>query len=314
MGRRAKVNAKKRNRRIVQICIVVAIVAVVVVLAFVVEATSNVAGDQYSTYIGQSVSVFPTVMQDIAGVNDSTLNAVGLPSSVSPPSSISGTTLTENGKPEILYIGGEFCPFCAVERWSMLVALSRFGNFTGLQLMQSSSTDVNPNTPTFSFQNSTYTSSYIAFNPVEEFNRQTETITTLTSETSSLYSQYGTCSASGESGIPFIDIANQYVVNCGAQFEAGTGSSADIAGDNWTQVASQLNTSTSPVAQVIDGAANSLITAICKVDGSQPSSVCSQNYADVTLSYENSASSSPSSNQQLLSLIPQSRDEPRWTD
>jgi hypothetical protein len=46
-----------------------------------------------------------------------------------------------------------------------------------------------------------------------------------------------------------------------------------------------LNTPSSNVAQLVDGAANYLITAICKVTGQSPSSVCSQSYANVTLDY-----------------------------
>jgi hypothetical protein len=309
MGRRARVNAKKRNKRIVSISIVVAIIAVVLVLYLVVQAVSNVPGNQYSTYIGQPVS--SAVLQDLTGVSNTTLEAVGAPTTVTPPASISGTPLTLNGKPEVLYVGGEYCPFCAVERWSLIIALSHFGNFSGLEYMQSSSTDTNANTPTFTFANATFTSKYIAFVPIEEWNRATSTLSTLDSTQSSLYSQYGTCSTTGDSGIPFVDIGNQYVVNCGAQFNAGLGGTVDIAGENWTQVASQLNDSSAPIAQLMDGAANTLITAICKIDGSQPASLCSQQFAEVTLSY--ATASSPSSGQQLVTLAPQVREESRWT-
>jgi hypothetical protein len=46
------------------------------------------------------------------------------------------------GKPEVLYIGAEYCPYCGTERWSMIVALSRFGTFRGLKEIRSSPTDV----------------------------------------------------------------------------------------------------------------------------------------------------------------------------
>ena len=46
----------------------------------------------------------------------------------------------------MLYIGAEFCPYCAAMRWSMAVALSRFGTFTPLHGIHSSSTDVDPST------------------------------------------------------------------------------------------------------------------------------------------------------------------------
>src|SRR6266568_183753 len=52
-----------------------------------------------------------------------------------------GPLLTASGKPEIVYVGAEYCPFCAAERWALSVALSRFGSFSGLRLIHSSSTD-----------------------------------------------------------------------------------------------------------------------------------------------------------------------------
>ena len=48
-----------------------------------------------------------------------------------------GAALTANGKPEMLYMGAEYCPYCAAERWAMIVALSRFGTFSGLATMHS---------------------------------------------------------------------------------------------------------------------------------------------------------------------------------
>ena len=48
-------------------------------------------------------------------------------------------------------MGAEFCPFCAAERWPLIVALSRFGRFTTLHNMQSAQLSVFPAIQTFSF-------------------------------------------------------------------------------------------------------------------------------------------------------------------
>ena len=58
------------------------------------------------------------------------------------------------GKPELLYMGGEYCPFCAAERWAIAAAVSRFGTLSGLHFIHSSPTDVYPSTPTLSFYKS----------------------------------------------------------------------------------------------------------------------------------------------------------------
>ena len=74
--------------------------------------------------------------------------------------------LTLNGKPELLYIGSEACPFCGVQRWGLIVALSRFGKFSNLHLMQSLTIE-RPEVRTFTFYGSQYRSPYVSFVPVE---------------------------------------------------------------------------------------------------------------------------------------------------
>lgn len=42
---------------------------------------------------------------------------------------VSDTPVSLENKPYFLYVGGQFCPFCAAERWSMVKALSNFGTW-----------------------------------------------------------------------------------------------------------------------------------------------------------------------------------------
>jgi hypothetical protein len=298
LGRRASINAKKRNRRIITISIVVVIIAAVVVLALIVSATG--AGSPLN---GKPVS--PTDMATLTGVSDNTLSTIGVPSGVTLPSAINGSSLTSGGKPEVLYIGGDYCPYCAVERWSLIIALSHFGNLSGLEYMQSSATDFNSNSPTFTFTNANYTSRYLTFVAVEEYDRAGNIIKPLTTDQQALINLYDTCpGASSGGGIPFIDIANKYAINCGAQ------STLDISGQNWTQVLTQLNDPNSATAKLIDGAANTLITAFCKVDGGLPSSVCTLPYATVTLGFATPGGQTP---QQSSLLVAPLMEEARWT-
>jgi hypothetical protein len=80
--------------------------------------------------------------------------------------------LTANGKPLVVYVGAEYCPYCAAERWAAVIALSRFGTFSGLGQTHSSSTDVYPNTATLSFHGASYTSQYLQFQGVETQSNQ----------------------------------------------------------------------------------------------------------------------------------------------
>lgn len=298
MGRRAKIKSKKRNRRIILIAVAAVVVIAIIAFAFLVESTFTTP---YATYIYQPVP--QSLYQEITTVSDSTLAAIGSVSSVAAPSVISGAELTLNAKPEIVYVGAEYCPYCAVERWALIVALSRFGNFTGLEYMVSSSTDVNANTPTFTFSgaNFSYSSQYVAFVPTEIFNRTNEATTwhTLSATESSVYSQYGS------GGFPFVDFANEYLVN-------GVQSTIDLGGQNWTQVASQLNNPQSTTAQQIDGAANKLISVICKIDGGLPDSVCTQTYADTLAAYTPGVGGSPSATSLTPFMVAPASEASRW--
>ena len=219
-----------------------------------------------------------SLYNQIAGVSNTTLTAVGSGQSATGLTSERGSSLTAGGKPEMLYIGAEYCPFCAAERWSMILALSRFGSFSGLTYMESSSTDVYANTPTFSFRSAIYTSNYISFVSVETQDRNHGTLQTPTSQEQSFMNSYDSAGS-----IPFVDIGNQtgnqYVtLNGGSQYQPSI-----LSGLNWTQIASQLNDPNTAVAKAVDGAANYLITAICKVDGENPAALCNQSYSGLIM-------------------------------
>jgi hypothetical protein len=80
---------------------------------------------------------------------------------------ITARRLTLGHKPEIVYAGAEYCPFCAVTRWPLAIALLRFGSFTGLEQSGSSLYDLFPGTRTLSFATARYSSPYLAFDSSE---------------------------------------------------------------------------------------------------------------------------------------------------
>jgi hypothetical protein len=244
-----------------------------------------------STSTGQST--LDAVLLELANVSPTTLNQVGsgVQSATSPHSVNSSTPLILNGKPEVLYVGAEYCPFCAAERWSMIVALDKFGTFTGIQSSKSAALPESfPNTPTFTFRNATYASNYISFVSVEQLDRNHTRLQNVTADQTALIKTYDTAGS-----IPFIDFANKYVL-VGSQFSPAVLRAANAATGapyDSSQIASQLNNASSTFAQSIDAASNRLISAICKIDGGSPTSVCSQPFAE-TLGYvRGSPSSSP---------------------
>ena len=220
------------------------------------------------------------LVAQVTGVSPQVLDKVGAGQVSTLPGTISGAAaLTSGGKPEVVYVGAEYCPYCAAERWPMIIALSRFGTFQNLQLTHSSSSDVDPNTPTFSFHGATYTSSYLAFSGVETNTNQPAasgngygTLDTPTAAEQQLLSTYDAPPyvASGSAGaIPFADLGNKFVVS-GASYDPGL-----LAGKTQQQVAALLDTPGNPIAQAVDGTANALTAALCKLTGDQPATVCS---------------------------------------
>ena len=279
MSRKARRPGSKRNYRLWGFIALVILVAVFAY--FIFTASAGATGSPLD-----NTPVSSAVLSDLAGVSPSTLNAVGAgpAGAVTPFKAVTpaGSKLTLNGKPEVLYMGAEYCPYCGAERWAMIVALDKFGNFTGIEYMQSSSTDVYSSTPTFTFVNANYTSKYISFVTVEQEDRDENPLQTATTQETTLLNTYD---SSG--GIPFVDFANAYVIT-GVSYNPGVlrvDQNENLAPYNWTQIASQLNNASSVFAQNIDATANHMITAICKIDGGAPSSVCGQSFADITLAY-----------------------------
>jgi len=252
-----------RNRILLTGGIIVLVVVVVVV--FVVLST----GRKTPKASSPTGTVLPaSVARQVTSVPASALNSVRSGSvrsfNPNPVKAISGPPLTSNGKPEMLYIGAEFCPYCAELRWSMAVALSRFGSFTTpLRGIHSSPTDVYPNTATLTFYKAGYSSNYLAFTPVENETVNRAPLQPTTKQQQAIWDKYD------PNSYPFIYFGGKYIIT------APLYNPQVLQGKTWAEVAAALSDKSTAIAQGADGAANIMTAAICKVTGNQPSSVCS---------------------------------------
>src|SRR5579875_2809834 len=147
------------------------VVVVLIVIGVFIFVANQPSGSSAS--IGQPVAA--SIVREVTNVSPSVIAAVGvgkLPDGTTLPNpyrAISGPALTTNGRPQVLYIGGEFCPYCGADRWSLVNALSRFGTFSGLHYMRSAVTD--GDIATVTFHGSHYTSPYIDFVGIENEDR-----------------------------------------------------------------------------------------------------------------------------------------------
>jgi hypothetical protein len=265
--REAARRAERRNRMLITGGSTLAVL--VIVIAFILIKVSQ-GGSSTSSSSGGRTPLPASVASQIAHVPAATLNTVGkgtVPAFHPPLSPGSGPPLTSGGHPEMLYIGAEYCPYCAATRWSMAVALSRFGTLTPpLRGIHSSPTDVDPNTATLTFYKAGYTSKYLVFTPVENLTVAKTALQNPTSQQNALWAKYEP--DPNTRGYPFIDFGNKLVLK-GPIYDP-----AVLAGKSWSQIAAALKDPSSPIAQSVDGGANYITGAICQMTNNQPGSVC----------------------------------------
>jgi Domain of unknown function (DUF929) len=273
------------------------LVVVIVVLAFVLVKLNSGGGTAAPSSNGPTGTALSKVVNDVTGVPTSVTDKVGgggIPSamfvSATTPSAVSsmaqtdgsyfatvnGPPLTQNGKPEVLFLGAEYCPFCAAQRWAMVNAFSRFGTFSGLTTTHSSSTDTDANTPTLTFYGSTFTSQYISLVTVELEhnyrigNSSNSTVAYAPLQTPTAAEQKEMTAYDPSGAIPFIDFGNKYsqVGNLTPLIPTM------LDGLTWQQVATDMSNPSSSVGQAIIANANYETAAICTLTNNQPATAC----------------------------------------
>ena len=277
------------------ISIAVVAIALVIVLYYAISSQGG-AGTKYGTTSGsgkataaaqvgvqQNVSNLPEYdnvmvssnMLSMLNVPENLSNDIGIGTAYNDTITIlyNKSALNANGKPEILYMGAEYCPFCAAERWAMIIALSRFGNFSDVHFMTSSASDYSPSTPTFTFYNSTYTSPYITFVAVEQTTNEPSVLgyVTLQQPTQQELDLQNNYNKNGS--IPFILFANRSV-SIGAMFDPYS----ILYGRTWSTVISEIYNASTVQSKAIIGSADIITEQICSIDNNTPKSVCSQPY------------------------------------
>jgi Domain of unknown function (DUF929) len=246
--------AEARRRLLVPAGAVTAVLAIVVAL---------VAVKLTSPHPTASESPAPaSVIRQVMTVPDTTLTRVSAGQPATPLQAVraAGPPLTIDGKPAIVFISEESCPFCAAERWPLTVALSRFGAWSHLGFTTSSATDVYPSTATLSFRAARYASPDLTLRTTEltdNLGRPLQAQTALNTRLIGTYDVPPYVNSADQSGaVPFLDIANRYIL-AGAQYSPQV-----LAGLSQAQIAAQLHNPSSPVAKAIDGSASVIIAAI----------------------------------------------------
>jgi hypothetical protein len=215
----------------------------------------------------------------------------GLPASASPASAysstlltgaggltaVSGPPLTRGGKPEVLYLATEYCPYCAMENWPLIVALSRFGQFTGLTTSRSPTFEHIAPVDSWTFYGSRYASPYLSFVPVEQYSNvlvnakanpdareSYRKLQQLTPAQQALFARYDKTRST-----PFLDFGNH-----AAQTGSGPIPAQLMTGKSWPQLAAAFRQPGTDLGAALLTEADSLTAGLCRLTGDRPASAC----------------------------------------
>ena len=216
----------------------------------------------------------------VTSVPAATLDAIGIPDAVTGPVNrlpAGEPAVIRDGKPVVTYIGAEFCPYCAAERWAMVVALSRFGTFSGLTpTVSGPAPEPFPETATLTFHGVTYASDYLTLSAAEYATNVPQAgggftpLDELTPEQQRLLDTYDTPAYVGsDGGVPFVLLGNRFAW-VGASFGVDV-----IHGLTFDEIAARLADPQDDVAIAIGGAANRITAMLCELTGGEPGDVCS---------------------------------------
>jgi hypothetical protein len=262
---RERIVAQRAARRRAEVRrLLVAIASITTVLAIVAGLVVVKLNSAQPVAVGES-SASAGLARQAATVPAAVLSRVSSGLAATPLETVktSGPLLTIGRKPAIVFVSEESCPFCAAERWPLVVALSHFGTWSHLGSTRSSPTDVYPDTATFSFRNARYTSRELTLRTTELTDNRGHPLQPLTSLDNKLIATYDVPpyvnSADQSGAVPFLDLANHDIL-AGAQYNPQV-----LAGLSAAQIASQLRDTSSPVAQAIDGSARVIIAAISQI-------------------------------------------------
>lgn len=216
----------------------------------------------------------------VTSVPAATLDAIGIPDAVTGQITrlpAGEPAVIRDGKPVVTYIGAEFCPYCAAERWAMVVALSRFGTFTGLTpTVSGPAPEPFPGTATLTFHGVSYASEYLTLSAAEYATNVPQPgggftpLDELTEEQLRLLETYDTPAYVGsDGGVPFVMLGNRFAW-VGASFQLGV-----IHGLTFDEIAQRLADPQDDVAIAIGGSANRITAMLCELTGDEPGDVCS---------------------------------------
>ena len=233
--------------------------------------------------VGKSVPGLPGLpasASSVSAYSSTLIGAEGL-------TAVSGPPLTRGGKPEVLYVATEYCPYCAMENWPLIVALSRFGQFTDMITSRSPEFEHVAPIDSWTFYGSHYASPYLSFVPVERYSNvlvnakanpaagaSYRKLQQLTPAQQAIFARYDTSRST-----PFLDFGNQ-----AAQTGSGPIPTQLMTGKSWSQIAAALRRPSTELGSALITEADLLTAELCRLTGDRPATACPAFITSIQLS------------------------------
>ena len=201
-----------------------------------------------SSSLMSTMASVPTAVYDAIGVDSPTIPVTALPADREHPV-LDGLGHGSSRKPVVFFYGAEFAPYAAAERWPLALALSRFGTFTQLGLMQSSPTTAFADLSTFTFWQARYASKYLVLQHVERYSALNPTgagylkLEKPVGRQAAAVSKY----SSSPTNFALLDVGNRWKLN-GSSYAPSV-----LTGMTQDEVAAVLTSPMSPLAQALIG-------------------------------------------------------------
>jgi hypothetical protein len=186
-----------------------------------------------------------------------------------------GAPLTVGGKPGIVSGALAWCPHCAVDNWSLAIALSRFGTLTGLRVVDTGTyyaktfrTSGGPfysHTIGLDFLRAHYSSPYLGFS---SFVLQGVNGKHVQSPTKAQATALEPFDPPSRGEFPAINVGGDF-----GFLNSGT-TPGVLAHRTGLEIATSLANPKTTIARHLDGLANLFSAAICVATSQQPAAVC----------------------------------------
>jgi len=166
---------------------------------------------------------------------------------------VSDEPVKRDGKLFVFFMGAEHDPFCAAERWAVVRALQKFGQWEGLKQTMSAARD-EPflNLPTYDFTEANYTSSHIEFMARELRDREFKPLQKLLKTEEKLVRKFNP-----EKEIPFLLVGGMFM-------QIGAGFTPKIfIGHTFRQTETELKKAESDIRKTIDAEGNIVAALLC---------------------------------------------------